>query len=213
MIAKCDLKYLNDRQKGLDKEKRSVVSTGDFDSKNEIDEGKRRVANMGTNDTIDKGRCEALNSFNFENTQSLADNEMKLDSLSPLESEVICDVSASVDDWSCLFSANQCHINSPAGQLQLSLSYDPWLSSLKISIIKAKGLTCAKCASKERNSGIICVGTFFKISLLCGGKLTQSKRTATKTRKAEIFFYEKFSFVVEKEPFVIAVYNARPFIK
>ena len=52
----------------------------------------------------------------------------------------------------------QCHINSPAGELQLSLSYDPWLGSLKVAIIKAKGLTCSICARKAHNSGIICVG-------------------------------------------------------
>lgn len=132
MIAKCDLKYLNDRQKGLDKEKRSVVSTGDFNSKNEIDEGKRRVANMGTDDTIDKGGCEALNSFNFENTQSLADNEMKLDSLSPLESEVICDVSASVDDWSCLFSANQVS-NSRISFIRHSSTFNHMYSQFPVS--------------------------------------------------------------------------------
>ena len=56
------------------------------------------------------------------------------------------------------FKTFQCHINSPAGELELSLSYDPWLGSLKVAIIKAKGLTCSICARKAHNSGIICVG-------------------------------------------------------
>ena len=58
----------------------------------------------------------------------------------------------------------QCHMNSPAGEIQLSLSYDPWLGNLKVAIIKAKGLTCSICASKAHNSGIICVG---KSKLTC----------------------------------------------
>lgn len=51
-------------------------------------------------------------------------------------------------------------MNSPAGEIQLSLSYDPWLGSLKVAIIKAKGLTCSICARKAHNSGIICVGRY-----------------------------------------------------
>lgn len=105
----------------------------------------------------------------------------------------ICDSS----DWSCLFSPVQCHINSPTGELQLSLSYDPLLSTLKVAIIKARGLTCPICASKSRNSGIICVGTFISITLLCNNRQVQSKKTEMKTRKAEIFFYDKFSFLVQ----------------
>ncbi|XP_028399769.1 synaptotagmin-1-like [Dendronephthya gigantea] len=108
-------------------------------------------------------------------------------------------LSATEQDWSCLFTPVQCHMNSPAGEIQLSLSYDPWLGSLKVAIIKAKGLTCSICARKAHNSGIICVGTFVNISLSRKNKRLQTKRTEMKTRKAEIFFYEKFSFLAQKD--------------
>lgn len=42
------------------------------------------------------------------------------------------------------------------------------------------------------------LGTFINISLFCKNKRVQSKKTEMKTRKAEIFFYEKFSFLVQK---------------
>ena len=41
-------------------------------------------------------------------------------------------------------------------------------------------------------------GTFINISMFCKNKRVQSKKTEMKTRKAEIFFYEKFSFLVQK---------------
>ena len=43
------------------------------------------------------------------------------------------------------------------------------------------------------------LGTFINISLFCKNKRVQSKKTEMKTRKAEIFFYEKFSFLVQKD--------------
>ena len=41
-------------------------------------------------------------------------------------------------------------------------------------------------------------GTFIIITLFCKNKRIQSKKTEMKTRKAEIFFYEKFSFLAPK---------------
>ena len=42
-------------------------------------------------------------------------------------------------------------------------------------------------------------GTFIDISLLSNDKRVQTKRTEMKTRKTEIFFYERFSFLVGQE--------------
>lgn len=177
MMQLCDLKYLNYPRR-TDKVASKPTKESSYKLPYALSRGHSELFDEEKKLENAAERVDLLRTFASERAETCCDDTL---------------------DWSYLFSPVQCHNNSPSGEIQLSLSYDPRLSTLKVAIIKARGLTCPICSSKSKNSGIICVGTFINISLLSNNKQIQTRRTEMKTKKTEIFFYEKFSFPMEKE--------------
>lgn len=83
----------------------------------------------------------------------------------------------------------------PAGEVNVSLSFDKGTSRLKVNIVKARNLCCkAREGKKHDRCGVSCSDLYINVSLMRGQNPLQSYRTSQKKGSTDILFYENFSF-------------------
>lgn len=91
--------------------------------------------------------------------------------------------------------ASQIFPDFPAGEVNVSLTYEKSTSRLKLNIVKARSLCCKALEGKRQDPcGVSCSELYINASLLNGQGLLQSYRTSKKKGGAEILFYENYAF-------------------
>ncbi|XP_001633552.2 uncharacterized protein LOC5513261 isoform X1 [Nematostella vectensis] len=84
----------------------------------------------------------------------------------------------------------------PTGRVYVSLSYDAVTQRLKVTLLKAKNLSCKRTEGKDK-CGINCSDSFVKFTLLKGEKEVKSHESAIKKGYSEVLYYENHAFDIE----------------
>ncbi|KAJ7370612.1 Synaptotagmin-9 [Desmophyllum pertusum] len=87
--------------------------------------------------------------------------------------------------------AGQVFPDFPAGEVNVSLSFDKATSRLKVHIVKARNLCCkAREGKRHDRCGVSCSDLYINVSLFSGQRHLQSHRTSKKKGSTDVLFYE-----------------------
>ncbi|XP_078368821.1 uncharacterized protein LOC144652620 [Oculina patagonica] len=90
--------------------------------------------------------------------------------------------------------AGQVFPDFPAGEVNVSLSFDKATNRMKVHIIKARNLCCkAREGKRQDRCGVSCSDLYINVSLFSGEKHLQSHRTSKKKGSTDVLFYENYA--------------------